>query len=116
MTNPAWALDCQHPNSTSENIQCASQAFNEADAQLNATYGRVLATLTGPDEGRWYHASTRMHLVAAQRAWIRYRDENCTAVRWDYESGSIRDEMEWDCKKTLTEQRIKALTLFSGPG
>lgn len=112
----AFAVDCQNPNSTRENIECASQAFVASDAKLNETYARVLALFSGQDEDRWYPASTREHLIASERAWIKYRDENCTAIDWDYRSGSIRDEMELDCRKELTDQRIKSLEQFSGPG
>jgi uncharacterized protein YecT (DUF1311 family) len=112
----ASALDCQHPNSTRENNQCAYQAFTEADAKLNETYGRVLALFSGQDEDRWYPTSTREHLIASEKAWIKYRDENCTAIYWNYKSGSIRDVMELDCRRELTEQRTKSLELFSGPG
>ena len=112
----ASATDCQHPNSTSENIQCASQALADADAKLNETYGRVLALFSGADEDRWYPASTKQHLIAAERDWIKYRDENCTAISWNYKSGSIRAEMELSCRWELTEQRINSLELFSGPG
>jgi uncharacterized protein YecT (DUF1311 family) len=66
----ASALDCQHPNSTPENIECASQALAASDAKLNETYGRVLTLFSGQDEDRWYPASTRTHLVASERAWI----------------------------------------------
>jgi uncharacterized protein YecT (DUF1311 family) len=116
LAGTASALDCQHPNSTRESIECASQAFAASDAKLNETYGRVLALFPGADEGRWYPASTREHLIASERAWIKYRDENCTAISWNYKSGSIRDEMELGCRKELTDQRIKSLEQFSGPG
>lgn len=116
VTSPASALDCQHPNSTRENIECASQALTEADAKLNEAYGRVLALFSGQDEDRWYPASTKEHLIASEKAWIKYRDENCMAISWNYKSGSIRDEMELTCRKELTEQRTKSLDLFSGPG
>lgn len=116
LTGTASAVDCQHPNSTRENVECASQAFAAADAKLNDTYARVLALLSGQDEDRWYPASTKEHLVAAERAWIKYRDENCTAISWNYKAGSIRDEMELGCRTQLTEQRIKSLEQFSGPG
>ena len=116
LAGTASALDCQHPNSTRENIECASRAFAASDAKLNETYGRVLALFSGPDEDRWYPASTKEHLIASERVWIKYRDENCTAISWNYKSGSIRGEMELSCRKELTDQRIKSLEQFSGPG
>jgi uncharacterized protein YecT (DUF1311 family) len=116
MAGSASAIDCQHPNSTPENIQCAAQALADADAKLNETYGHVLGLFSGQDEDRWYPASTKQHLIAAERNWIKYRDENCAAISWNYKSGSIRAEMELNCRRELTEQRIKSLELFSGPG
>jgi uncharacterized protein YecT (DUF1311 family) len=116
MVRMASALDCQHPSSTPENIQCASLALADADAKLNEAYDRSLALFSGQDEDRWYPASTKEHLIAAEREWIKYRDENCAAISWNYKSGSIRTEMELSCRRELTEQRIKFLELFSGPG
>ena len=46
----------------------AGRAFNEADAELNATYQAVLSSLSD--------AQQRSKLTTAQQAWIKYRDEN----------------------------------------
>lgn len=118
ISSAASALDCQHPNSTPENNQCAALDAAAADTKLNETYQRVLALFEGPNDeaGRWYPASTKASLIAAEREWIKYRDDNCTAIFNNYKAGTIHTVMELECRKELTDQRIKALELFSGPG
>jgi uncharacterized protein YecT (DUF1311 family) len=78
ISSAASALDCQHPNSTPENNQCAALDAAAADTKLNETYQRVLALFEGPNDeaGRWYPASTKASLIAAEREWIKYRDDN----------------------------------------
>lgn len=115
LMNVASAADCTAPDSTSQNIQCANEAFEASDLRLNEAYNRTLALFSGKNQDQWYPETTKEHLIEAEKNWIKYRDENCTAISWNYRSGSIRDEMELGCKKELTEQRIKALSLFSGP-
>lgn len=116
LIDASLAEDCATPNSTSQNIQCAAKAFEASDLRLNETYNRTLALFSGKNQDQWYPETTKEHLISAEKIWIKYRDENCTAISWNYKSGSIQEEMELLCKRDLTEQRIKALSLFSGPG
>ncbi|MEZ5383898.1 MAG: lysozyme inhibitor LprI family protein [Prosthecobacter sp.] len=46
----------------------AGREFNEADAELNVTYKAVLASISNSQQ--------RLKFIAAQKAWIKYRDEN----------------------------------------
>lgn len=46
----------------------AGKEFNEADADLNVTYQKVLAKMKDPED--------RALFIAAQRAWVQYRDAN----------------------------------------
>lgn len=60
----------------------ASQAvrgFNEADATLNKVYQTVLGSIVDPRQ--------RALLVAAQEAWLKYRDDN-VAFMAEFDAGS----------------------------
>jgi uncharacterized protein YecT (DUF1311 family) len=83
-----------------ESTSTASQAgkqFNEADAELNKTYQAVLSTLTNP--------LGRSKFVAAQKAWIQYRDDNVAfyAEHYRQSKGGLF------FKTDLTQERTKFL-------
>jgi uncharacterized protein YecT (DUF1311 family) len=75
----------------------AQKQFNEADAELNATYQKLLAHMTD-SEGRQL-------FIAAQRAWVQYRDANVKfSAHLDPASkGGLF------LKTDLTEERVKYL-------
>ena len=74
--------------------QCAAAGAKRDDAELN----RVYSKLTKSPE-----------LIAAERAWVAYRDAECT-----YESaldggGSMASLTESTCRSNRTKERIKLL-------
>ena len=79
--------------------QCASEQFKKADSQLNKVYNRILGTINSSD---------RANLVAAQRAWLGYRDSNCKAER-QFHGGSIAPTVEAFCLQDISEARSKEL-------
>ena len=91
----------------------AKQQFADADKRLNSVYSRILKSLPG-DEADNY---PKKALVAAQREWVKYRDENCASV--GEVSGGVR---MWKsaytviCETDMTEERIKELVrVFDAP-
>ena len=81
--------------------RCAGEAYQRADAALNATYSNVLR-VHDDREGR------RL-LRDAQRAWIKYRDGHCTLEALDSRGGSIWPLINSGCLAELTRQRTKEL-------
>jgi uncharacterized protein YecT (DUF1311 family) len=79
---------------------CASDAYREADAELNAAYQRVMAKL-GPAE--------RTRLRAVQRGWIAFRDGHCDMVAAPSRGGSIEPTVEFRCMEELTRERTRHL-------
>lgn len=48
-----WAsADCKEPNARYEDIGCASEALDNADKKLNATYKALLASLDQEGRGK----------------------------------------------------------------
>src|ERR1700731_1387838 len=60
-------------------VNCLAKARDAADAQLNALYKRIQATLD---------ATEVQQLATAERLWIQYRDANCIAERDLYGGGT----------------------------
>ena len=61
----------------------AGKEFNEADAELNTVYQSVLSTLADPQQ--------RTQFIAAQRAWIKFRDDSVAffAAHYPYSKGGL---------------------------
>jgi uncharacterized protein YecT (DUF1311 family) len=96
----------------------ATCTFDEADAWdvlLNRYYGhaRVLARdLDAGDQENFPEYSVRAEtLLAAQRAWITFRDANCAAEYAQGGSGTIRQLFGASCHLHMTAKR--AIWLFN---
>ena len=77
------------------------------EAKLNEVYQRVLKAF-----GDQEHAAARSKLIAAQRAWVRFREADCNAVFEKWAGGSVRTVMYIGCMQKHAEQRIKDLEDF----
>ncbi|WP_274425637.1 lysozyme inhibitor LprI family protein [Chelativorans sp. YIM 93263] len=82
--------------------ECAYDAYNTADERLNAEYKAVMKRL-GDDD------ATKSSLIAAQRAWIAYRDAECKFQASGVEGGSIYPTIRAFCLRQLTDARTQDL-------
>ena len=82
--------------------RCAGDAYQRADAALNAQWTKVLA-IYGDD------AESRKLLLDGQRAWLKYRDAQCQLAALDSRGGSIWLLINSGCLASLTRQRTKEL-------
>ena len=80
--------------------RCAEYHFIEQDLKLNDEYRELQRNLDGRDLNK---------LIAAQRAWISFRDLDCDFSTSDVEGGSMHPMMSMRCKQELTEARIAQL-------
>jgi uncharacterized protein YecT (DUF1311 family) len=95
----------------SEQIQlaltaCANSAYRRADADLNRTYGRVLARVSAVD---------RAKLRTAQRAWLRFRDAQCTFEAAAYDGGSMQPMVKALCLESVTRARERQVSTPRSP-
>ncbi len=95
----AAAADCPDATTQMELNQCAGAAAAAADAQLNAAYKEIRARLKGD-------AETTNLLVAAQRAWVAYRDAECSFEASGSTGGSIYPMVYALCVETVTNARV----------
>ncbi|ADH89201.1 protein of unknown function DUF1311 [Ancylobacter novellus DSM 506] len=101
ISGPALAQDCADPTQMGLD-QCAGAAFKKSDARLNQVYGQIAARLSGD-------AATKAKLVAAQRAWIAFRDAECAFRAAGVEGGSIHSMTVTLCRKDVTDRRVTEL-------
>lgn len=107
-------IDCSAGGaSTAEEQYCSEQALNKADGELNSTYQRAVkaaAVLDGQlAEIDKSMAGTVDSLKKAQRIWIQYRDAHCDTVGYEARGGTMLGSLLMDCKKDMTDSRIKEL-------
>jgi len=89
---------------------CAEADWQEADAVLNDTYGNVMAAMKAMDADlppALQGGETALR--TAQRAWITYRDANCTAAGFPMRGGSAEPLLVYGCLRQMTLDRTEEL-------
>lgn len=86
------------PTQADMNQQAAAR-YRVADEQLNAIYGKLMASAS---------ADGRKRLQAAQRAWIGFRDLDCDA-RAGSRGGSFYAASYALCLEQLSDERTRTL-------
>lgn len=88
---------------TFEMLECISAETRRQDALLNAAYKSALQPLT---------KNRRAQLQEAQRAWMKFRDANCSFYA-DPDGGTSASVLSSDCFLTATANRAKELEDFA---
>src|SRR5690242_19036366 len=78
--------------------ECAAVSARLADRRLNKAYADVL---------RYLNAQDRAQLVAAQQAWLRFRDYDCAF--WGGGGGTIAPTNQQYCLAERSTERAKEL-------
>ncbi|MFZ0883520.1 MAG: lysozyme inhibitor LprI family protein [Candidatus Acidiferrales bacterium] len=112
------ANPCDAAKTQMEMNECSAEEYKRADAHLNAVYANLVRLLQKESghpqqqngkEQRKPETFAVDKLKAAQRQWIRYRDIHCSAVRAQYEGGTISPMMWTTCMTETTDHRIEEL-------
>lgn len=94
------AEGCDAPDlSQAELNECYGNAYKKADAQLNVLYQRITGRLKDDK------ATTRL-LIAAQRAWVTFRDAECNFSASRVSGGTAFGMIQAICLTKLTDKRI----------
>ena len=99
-TQARAADDCSNASTQAAMTECADKSLIASDAELNTLYKKIQARLKDDQE-------TSKLLVAAQRAWVAFRDAECTFSSSGVAQGSIYPMTLLQCRDGLTGQRIK---------
>ena len=113
----AVSLGAQEPNCATATSQpdlnaCASPDFARADDALNGQWQRTLDAMRRRDrddtpapDGTTYE----QRLIAAQRAWIGFRDAHCDSAWYGTMGAQLDYTLNIHCRTELTEQRTAQL-------
>ncbi|MCT7976367.1 lysozyme inhibitor LprI family protein [Laspinema olomoucense] len=93
-------LNCDNPQSQNDMNACARQRWEATDRELNRIYQTLVPQLSN---------SRRQQLVTAQRAWITFRDAECSFYSSIAEGGSMQPMLRSGCLANLTEIRNSEL-------
>ncbi len=101
-------------NNDQEVYTCAQKNRNETELDLNKEYKlaktRVETLFKGDDKELSQYMDT---LTEAQRAWLKYRDNDCKLASYAADKGSDLSNANINmCTSELNEQRIKKLKLI----
>lgn len=91
-------------------MACTSVAQVFADARLNDAYQAWTEALKHPkpDEAK-DDAEILKRLVAAERAWIAFRDEDCNLQSTSALGGTAEPVVFGDCRYAMTKARVETL-------
>jgi uncharacterized protein YecT (DUF1311 family) len=95
----ARADDCANAMDQATMNECANKAYQKSDAQLNALYKQIRQRLKGDGD------ATKL-FVAAQRAWVAFRDAACKFSTSGVSGGSIYPTVYAGCLDRLTKARV----------
>ena len=111
-------LDCRNPQTQMEITVCSSEEFERVDADLNRLWRAVASKLQrwdkSPERKRDKLTALYPVMLAAQRAWLRYREEQCSLEGlYSAEGGSAQQSFVSLCRTRLTKQRNDELQRIS---
>ncbi|MBD2343541.1 lysozyme inhibitor LprI family protein [Anabaena subtropica] len=96
----AQNINCNNAQTQLEINRCSQLSYQNADKKLNQVYKRLLPKLQRPRQQK---------LIAAQQAWIKFRDSSCEFESSAYEGGSIAPSVYLSCLEKVTKQRTQQL-------
>ena len=101
-------VDCQDPLTQMAMNICSGREYNAADLELNAVWKKASARAKKWD-AEVGDGTQHRELLAAQRAWLTYRDAQCSFEANQYRGGSIMPLIQATCLTALTKARTKQL-------
>ena len=113
--------DCANTVVQQEMNYCAAQDFHAADAALNEQWRITAAEMRRRDAEPGIRDNRREDwpgyfetLLAAQRAWLTYRDNHCDSEGYRYWGGSMEPLIVAGCRTSLTQDRTQQLRELLG--
>ncbi|MCX5581020.1 lysozyme inhibitor LprI family protein [Kaistia terrae] len=101
----ARAVDCDNAPDQATMSLCADKALKATDKRLNTVYQAITRRLADDPD------STKL-LVTTQRAWIAFRDAECTFRSSGTSGGSAYPMVYSTCLDGLTRSRLDELKAF----
>lgn len=95
------AIKCNPSGTQAEMNTCAADSYKKADAELNATYKKLMAKVST--------AKDKSLLKKAQQAWIKYRDLQCSFNNAGASGGTIYPMVQATCFEQMTKTQTAML-------
>ena len=94
---------------------CAIEADRAVDTLLNALYGKIVAKLKkaeDPEHDIEDRKELLRRLVASERAWIAYREAECSHASAAMLGGSGENTILANCRLSMRQGRVNTLFRF----
>lgn len=105
--------DCKDPQTQTDMNMCSGRAFRTADLAMNRQWDVVSKVMQARDKTLDQSSDNRpgyfATLLESQRAWLKFRDAQCTAEGYYARGGTMEPLLFNTCAEGLTEQRTKQL-------
>jgi len=107
-------VNCTDPQTQMEMTQCAGEDYDKADKDLNVEYQKLRKLLGERDKVADENGKGAVDaLVAAQRAWVAYRDANCNLAGFQARGGSMEPQLVASCLAQMSRDRTQELKTLS---
>ena len=108
----AAAATCANATTQTDMNACAAMDAHVADGRINrqwsATYA-VMKKRDNADTSRGGGPGYAAALLAAQRAWLQYREKQCVVEGLEVSGGSMQPMVISNCRAQMTDARTKQL-------
>jgi len=92
---------------TAAHNECAAEAYKTADLELNKFYNSTKKNLQKETDAD--HKEILSRLISAQKAWLTFRDANCSLAATQMLGGTGEFMIVVTCLATSTIDRVKEL-------
>ncbi|WP_332776597.1 lysozyme inhibitor LprI family protein [Polaromonas sp.] len=104
---------CGPTGSSIQDTACSQRKLDVAERQLNERYKQLLSELDEiTKENPVRLENLKPKLIAAQRAWVSFRQAECSAIQVWYTNGSLQTALYNNCMRSHAERRIEELNSF----
>lgn len=93
-------------------MQRSQAGFEQADAELNRTYQKILKAMSRPRDEYVDYPTLKAKFVEAQRQWVRFVGTECSAWYLINEAGADRDLDQLSCEFDRTRDRTRELNAW----
>ena len=106
--------NCAEPTTQSDMNSCAALDYEKADKDLNKAYQQVRKKMGDWDKSADDDSKGAVEaLVAAQRAWVEFRDANCEASGFQARGVSMEPMLVSSCLADMSTKRAEELRELS---
>ncbi|MEX1181291.1 MAG: lysozyme inhibitor LprI family protein [Cucumibacter sp.] len=107
-------FDCANATAEQEMNRCAGLDYEAADRELNKVWSVAIGSMRGLDAGQPEGAAGAAEaLLAAQRAWLTFRDHQSLAEGFEAHLGSLEPFIVSTCLGRVTRARTEELKALS---